>query len=149
MLLFGTKKEETAQKALSKALLNLCMKTSIAFYAQVLLRLPISFTNKTATAYASKTRIYLNEQYFLFLVPKEREILLVHELLHIVLQHHERKQTRNALLWNVACDYAVDILLVDYFGSITGTCIGCKTPSGVTVANSVEKCAVKLKAEKK
>ena len=118
MLIFGTKKEEIAQKALSKALLNLCMKTSIAFYAQILLRLPISFTDKTATACASKTRIYLNEQYFLSLVPKEREILLVHELLHIVLQHHDRKQTRNALLWNIACDYAVDILLVDYFGSI-------------------------------
>jgi predicted metal-dependent peptidase len=34
--------------------------------------------------------------------------VLVHEILHVVLEHHQRRGERDALLWNVACDYVIN-----------------------------------------
>lgn len=34
--------------------------------------------------------------------------VLVHEILHVVLEHHKRLKDRNPLLWNVACDYVIN-----------------------------------------
>ncbi len=37
--------------------------------------------------------------------------LLAHEVLHVALLHHTRKNGRDNSLWNEACDYAINILL--------------------------------------
>lgn len=34
--------------------------------------------------------------------------VLVHEILHVVLEHHQRRYDRDPLLWNVACDYVIN-----------------------------------------
>jgi|GEM_PF-722088 len=34
--------------------------------------------------------------------------VLVHEILHVVLEHHQRKGERDHMLWNVACDYVIN-----------------------------------------
>jgi predicted metal-dependent peptidase len=34
--------------------------------------------------------------------------VLVHEILHVVLEHHKRREERDPLLWNVACDYVIN-----------------------------------------
>lgn len=34
--------------------------------------------------------------------------VLVHEILHVVLEHQKRLNSRDALLWNVACDYVIN-----------------------------------------
>ncbi len=39
--------------------------------------------------------------------------VLAHEVLHPALQHHTRRGGRDLRLWNVACDYAINPLLVD------------------------------------
>lgn len=39
--------------------------------------------------------------------------VLAHEVLHPALQHHTRRGDRDLRLWNVACDYAINPLLVD------------------------------------
>lgn len=38
---------------------------------------------------------------------------LVHEILHCILNHHTRRQGRNAQLWNVAADHVVNLILQD------------------------------------
>ncbi|MDH5646821.1 MAG: VWA-like domain-containing protein [Candidatus Heimdallarchaeota archaeon] len=43
---------------------------------------------------------------------KDRTFILCHEILHIVLQHSLRRGGRNHKIWNIACDYAVNSLLV-------------------------------------
>lgn len=43
----------------------------------------------------------------------ELRFVLAHEYLHAGLQHHERRQGRDAYLWNVACDYVINSWLHD------------------------------------
>ena len=38
---------------------------------------------------------------------------LAHEVLHPALQHHMRRGDRNRKRWNIACDYAINPLLLD------------------------------------
>ena len=45
--------------------------------------------------------------------------IICHEILHCVLFHPMRRGARNHYLWNVACDYAVNAILVDqYIGKL-------------------------------
>ena len=43
----------------------------------------------------------------------ELVFLLAHEVLHPALQHHTRRGERNPKVWNMACDYAINPLLLD------------------------------------
>src|SRR5579862_3695110 len=51
---------------------------------------------------------------------------LAHEVMHPVLHHHVRRSGRDPKRWNVACDYAINPLLVD---------AGLKLPEGVLLDN--------------
>ena len=44
---------------------------------------------------------------------EEMKFVLAHEFLHAGLQHHERRQGRDAELWNVACDFVINGWLRD------------------------------------
>ena len=39
--------------------------------------------------------------------------VLAHEVMHPALQHHTRRGHRDASRWNMACDYAINLLLLD------------------------------------
>ena len=43
----------------------------------------------------------------------ELVFLLAHEVLHPALQHHTRRGERDPKVWNMACDYAINPLLMD------------------------------------
>jgi predicted metal-dependent peptidase len=45
----------------------------------------------------------------------EPELIFVyaHELLHVGLRHHDRREGRDAYLWNVACDFVINQWLLD------------------------------------
>jgi predicted metal-dependent peptidase len=51
---------------------------------------------------------------------------LAHEVMHPALHHHVRRSGRDPKRWNVACDYAINPLLVD---------AGLKLPEGVLIEN--------------
>lgn len=44
---------------------------------------------------------------------EELQFILAHELLHVGLRHHARRQGRDPFLWNVACDYVINLWLVE------------------------------------
>jgi predicted metal-dependent peptidase len=44
---------------------------------------------------------------------EESRFVIAHELLHVGLSHHTRRQGRDAYLWNVACDYVINNWLVE------------------------------------
>jgi predicted metal-dependent peptidase len=52
--------------------------------------------------------------------------VLAHEVMHPALQHHLRRSGRDLKRWNVACDYAINPLLLD---------AGLSLPEGVLVDN--------------
>ena len=42
------------------------------------------------------------------LTTEECRFVMAHELLHVGLSHHTRRQGRDPYLWNVACDYVIN-----------------------------------------
>ena len=50
--------------------------------------------------------------------------IICHEILHCVLFHPHRRGNRDHFLWNVACDYAVNAILVEqYIGKLPKGCL--------------------------
>ena len=59
----------------------------------------------------TRAEIYVNPA--AGLSSEEMKFVLAHEFLHAGLQHHERRQGRDAELWNVACDFVINGWLRD------------------------------------
>jgi predicted metal-dependent peptidase len=47
------------------------------------------------------------------LTEAESRFVMAHEILHVALRHHARVEDRDPFLWNVACDYAINLWLVE------------------------------------
>ena len=45
---------------------------------------------------------------------EEIVFLIAHEVLHCVLKHPLRRGNRHHMLWNISCDFAINLLLVEY-----------------------------------
>ena len=61
---------------------------------------------QVAAVDVTKGEIYINPAAGLNF--EELKFVLAHEFLHAGLQHHQRRQGREAYLWNVACDFVVN-----------------------------------------
>jgi predicted metal-dependent peptidase len=69
------------------------------------------------TAATDGRHFYYNLAFISSLTLKQTEFLFGHEVLHNVFEHHLRKEKRHHTLWNIACDYAVnDILITSKIG---------------------------------
>ena len=66
------------------------------------------------TAATDGRHFYYNTKFIDSLTPRETEFLFGHEVLHCVFDHFQlRAGTRDAQIWNIAADYAVNQILVD------------------------------------
>lgn len=84
-----------------------------AFYVALLSQLQITLTKEIPTAATDGRTLVVNPDYFLGLNSKERVGLLLHEAMHIAFLHSYRLEQRDPELWNQACDYAINDLLLD------------------------------------
>ena len=85
------------------------------FLGALVLRLPMvaadpSWCKTTAT---DARKFFYNPQYIDTLSPDETQFMLAHEALHCALSHFARRQHRLKHRWDIACDYAVNPLLID------------------------------------
>jgi predicted metal-dependent peptidase len=60
------------------------------------------------TAATDGKNLYYNTQFFNALSNKEIEFVIAHEILHCVFDHIIRREDRNPMLYNIACDYIVN-----------------------------------------
>ena len=60
---------------------------------------------------AAQQELYINPA--AGLSPDELRFVMAHELLHVGLRHDMRQQSRDAFLWNVACDYVINSWLIE------------------------------------
>jgi predicted metal-dependent peptidase len=57
--------------------------------------------------------LYFNPEFVDSLRSAELIGVLAHEVMHPALQHHTRRRGRNPKRWNMACDYAINPMLLD------------------------------------
>ncbi|MEA3410217.1 MAG: VWA-like domain-containing protein [Pseudomonadota bacterium] len=85
------------------------------FLGALVLRLPLvaadpKWCRTTAT---DARKFFFNPEYIEALRPDETQFILAHEALHCALSHFARRSHRIKHRWDLACDFAINPLLVD------------------------------------
>ncbi len=86
------------------------------FLGALVLRLPLQAAHPAwcPTTGTDARKFYYNPAYVQELRPDEAQFVLAHEALHCALSHFARRQHRVKHRWDIACDYAINpILLAD------------------------------------
>lgn len=82
------------------------------FFATLCLRLKLIPADAFPTMATNGKVICYNTAFVESLTPEELEGVLAHEVSHCALGHHCRRGNRDRRLWNIACDYAINPLLL-------------------------------------
>lgn len=93
------------QKAKAKMLL------SQVFFATLVMATPMVVDTTLPTAATDMLTIIYNPAFIEELTLPQVMFVLAHEVLHIVFKHGLRRGNRNPRLWNIACDYAINLIL--------------------------------------
>lgn len=88
------------------------------FFGIVLLKLPIVEDNTIDSFATDFRKIIYNKDYLLSLKKSEVGWALIHECLHIIYKHDQRRKNRNLNIWNIACDYAIHDVMKNYIDSV-------------------------------
>lgn len=99
--------------ALSRAKVQLMRIPDTVFYATILFSLKQTWTDTVDTAATNGTELILNPIYFLSLTERQRIGLLVHEILHVALDHMTRLKSRNPTIWNAAADHVINLCIME------------------------------------
>jgi len=87
---------------------------STVFFGALCIRLIPKEDTSCDTAWTDGIHIGYNPKFIETLSMAHLVFVLAHEVLHCVFNHHTRRNGRDAKKWNVACDYAINIILTDY-----------------------------------
>jgi predicted metal-dependent peptidase len=106
---------EKALQALAQARCRLVLGRDArsAFFATLALRLVPEADWQIDTMATDGRKLSLNPDFVAGLAPEELVGVVAHEVLHNALAHHARRGPRDPRRWNVACDLAVNPLLLD------------------------------------
>jgi predicted metal-dependent peptidase len=83
------------------------------FFGTLLFRLGARERSSIATMATDGVSLYFNPEFVDSLSSAELIGVLAYETMHPALQHHTRRGGRESKRWNMACDYAINPLLVD------------------------------------
>jgi len=85
------------------------------FLGALVLRLPMVAANKDwcPTTATDARKFYFNAEYIDSLTMSQTQFMLAHEALHCALSHFARRQHRVKHRWDLACDYAINPLLIE------------------------------------
>ncbi|EGV20050.1 vWA domain-containing protein [Thiocapsa marina] len=85
------------------------------FLGALVLRLPMHASNPDwcPTTATDARAFYYNPDYISSLSLDQTQFMLAHEALHCALSHFARRQHRIKHKWDLACDYAINPLLID------------------------------------
>lgn len=85
------------------------------FLGALVLRLPMHASDPDwcPTTATDARAFYFNPEYIAGLSLSQTQFMLAHEALHCALSHFARRQHRVKRKWDLACDYAVNPLLID------------------------------------
>lgn len=85
------------------------------FLGALVLRLPLTVASSDwcKTTATDARKFYYNAEYIDSLSMEQTQFMLAHEALHCALSHFARRQHRVKHRWDLACDFAINPLLVD------------------------------------
>lgn len=98
-------------KELGKTKLSLGKNNAGAFLTSILCSVDIYWNNTFPMAGTDGKVIYINEEFFDKITPKQRIFTLAHEIWHIALAHMHRVGSRNPEIWNIAGDFVINAML--------------------------------------
>ncbi|MDE3063477.1 MAG: hypothetical protein KGJ51_10500 [Acidobacteriota bacterium] len=96
------------------------------FFGSLLFRLKGRESRSIKTMATDGVSLYWNPEFVKTLNAATLAGTLAHEVMHPALHHHVRRSGRDPKRWNIACDYAINPLLVD---------AGLNLPEGVLLDN--------------
>ena len=96
------------------------------FFGSLLFRLKGRECRSIQTMATDGVSLFYNPEFVETLNAATLAGTLAHEVMHPALHHHVRRSGRNLKRWNVACDFAINPLLVD---------AGLSLPDGVLIDN--------------
>jgi predicted metal-dependent peptidase len=101
------------------------------FLGALVLRLPMRAAEPKycPTSATDAKHLYYNPEYIDALNVEQVQFVLAHEALHCALSHLTRRQHRNKFRWDLACDYAINPLLLEE---------GLAPPPGVWIPEGTE-----------
>jgi predicted metal-dependent peptidase len=83
------------------------------FLGNLVLRLPlIAADNWCKTTATDAKNLYYNPQFIGSLDSEQTKFVLIHEALHCALNHFSRRGRRKKHIWDLACDFAINPLIV-------------------------------------
>ncbi len=83
------------------------------FFGTLLFRLGARPCNSIATMATDGVSLFYNPEFVKTLNAAELSGVLAHEVMHPALQHHTRRGDRDQTRWNMACDYAINPILLE------------------------------------
>jgi len=85
------------------------------FLGALVLRLPMvrAKDDWCDTTFSNGKKFYYNEHYIDALSPDQTQFVLAHEALHCALSHFARRQNRVQHRWDMACDFAINPMLIN------------------------------------
>jgi len=83
------------------------------FFGTLLFRLGGKASRSVATMATDGVSLFYNPEFVETLNAAELAGVLAHEVMHPALQHHTRRGDREHARWNMACDYAINPILLD------------------------------------
>jgi predicted metal-dependent peptidase len=83
------------------------------FFGTLLFRLGGKASRSVATMATDGVSLFYNPEFVDTLNAAELAGVLAHEVMHPALQHHTRRGDRDRTRWNMACDYAINPILLD------------------------------------
>lgn len=115
---------ESVRHKVSTVRISLSTKPEHTFFVSIMMRLNLNFTNEVPTAATDGLNIYFNPDFVESLTLPECAFTFMHETMHVVLKHMNRRGSRDPKLWNIAADYVINNELdLKKFKVIKGTCL--------------------------
>jgi predicted metal-dependent peptidase len=107
-----------ATKALRDAMVRLTRGdvffSTLAFYLEP----QLTHRPDVLTACTDGVHILINPPFFLGLSAQEQVALLKHEVMHVAFEHCFRRGNRHPVIWNIACDFVVNLMIKEEGGSL-------------------------------
>lgn len=101
-----------AEKLYESACVKLFTKKQAMFISTILYAHKVEFTDAIDTACTDGRTMLISPTFFTKLNAEERVFLIAHECWHPALDHLTRRGERDPQMWNAACDYFINDLLI-------------------------------------